>query len=253
LQQRVAIEAFVRNCRAQWVSMDQSKRALYHAWKITRFQHASSEEIKIRDLIMSMECSHIPHTHYACPICWHNFTVHKEASTDGMRKHCYHAHNLMAYQCHDPVTLTLRQMIGQDVMLAANVDSNGLVEKIIVRGNHQQCYYRNCRHKAQNGVGMLGHVQTAHGKHNPADMGIWDIILEHLNEDPDATITDLVGHKEGYICKRKGCGYVAVSEKAMLAHNTRQHRSEAQCARAELTIHLGKAVGKSSLSLRRVL
>jgi hypothetical protein len=67
---------------------------------------------------------------------------------------------------------------------------------------------------------MRGHLETAHHKHHPPDMGIWGIILEHLGHNHDATIADLIGAKEAFICKRKGCGYVAVSEKAMMAHNT---------------------------------
>jgi hypothetical protein len=92
-----------------------------------------------------------------------------------------------------------------------------------------------------NGVGMLGHLNTSHHKHHPADMGMWDIILEHLQHSQDATIVNLIGAKEAFICKHKGCGYVAVSEKAMMAHNIKQHRSEAQWARETLTIQLGKA------------
>jgi hypothetical protein len=38
---------------------------------------------------------------------------------------------------------------------------------------------------------MLGHLETAHRKRNPADMGIWDIILEHLEHDQNSTIADL--------------------------------------------------------------
>jgi hypothetical protein len=158
-----------------------------------------------------------------------------------MRKHCYHAHNVPAYQCHDPITFTLKRMIDQDVMLAAHVDNNGSHEEVIVRGNYQHCYYRDCQHKAQNGVGMLGHMQQSHHKHNPADMGLWDILIDHLAQNHDATIGDLIGHKEAFICKHKGRGYVAISEKAMITHNTQQHRAEAQWARAELGVHLGVA------------
>jgi hypothetical protein len=103
---------------------------------------------------------------------------------------------------------------------------DSLIEKIIVRGNYQQCYYRGCQHKAQNGVGMLGHLETSHHKHHLLGMGICDIILEHLEHNHDATIADLIGAKEAIVRKHKGCGYVAVSERAMMAHNT---------------IHLGKA------------
>jgi hypothetical protein len=119
-------------------------------------------------------------------------------------------------------------MIGQDVMIAAEVDNRGVLEKVIVRGNFQQCYHHNCQHRSVNGVGMLGHLQTAHRKRNPADMGIWDIIIEHLEH-------------EVIICKHPGCGFVAITEKAMLAHNTHQHRAEAQWTTAPLTAHLGVA------------
>jgi hypothetical protein len=37
LQQRVEIEAFVRNRRAQWIAMDQTQRELYNQWKIEHF------------------------------------------------------------------------------------------------------------------------------------------------------------------------------------------------------------------------
>jgi hypothetical protein len=78
LQQRVAIESFVRNRRDQWMSMNQAKRDLYTTWKIEKFGRAKADQILIRDLITSMECLHIPHTHYACSICFRNNTVHKE-------------------------------------------------------------------------------------------------------------------------------------------------------------------------------
>jgi hypothetical protein len=66
LQQRVEIEAFVRNRRAQWVAMNQEKRELYNQWKIQTFvQQRDPNLIRLRDLIMSMQCLHIPHSHYA--------------------------------------------------------------------------------------------------------------------------------------------------------------------------------------------
>jgi hypothetical protein len=190
------VESHVRNRRAQWVSMNQEKRDLYKLGKTQTFTQHPAEEIKIRDLIMSMECLHVPHTYYAYPACWANQSVHREPSELDMRKHCCHAHNIQAYQCHDPITLTLKQMVGQDVMLAADAEANGETERIIVRGNYQHCYYKGCQHKAQNGVGMRGHLETAHHKHNPLDMGPWDIMLEYLAQDPDATIADLIGVKK---------------------------------------------------------
>jgi hypothetical protein len=151
LQQRVEIEAFVRKRCSLWVAMDAGKRELYHQWKIEKFvQQKDPHQILLRDVIMSMQCLEIPHSHYACPICWRNLTVHKEASAEGMRKHCFHAHSLPAYRCHDPITLTLRQMIGQDIMLAAEIGNEGHPDKIIVRGNYQQCYHLNCQHRAVN-------------------------------------------------------------------------------------------------------
>jgi hypothetical protein len=118
-------------------------------------------------------------------------------------------------------------MVGQDVMLAAEIENQGTIEKVIVRGNYQQCYHLDCQHRSMNGVGMLGHLETDHKKKNPPCTGLWDIILEHLKHNHDATIADLIGSHEAVICKHPGCGYVAVSEKAMLAHNSQQHRSEA--------------------------
>jgi hypothetical protein len=247
LQQRVEIEGFVRNRRAQWVAMDQTKRELYNQWKIEKFvQQKDPEQIRLRDLILSMQCLHIPRSHYACPICWHSLTVHKENSADGMRKHCFHAHNLPAYRCHDPITLTLRQMVGQDVMLAAEIENQGTLERIIVRGNYQQCYHLHCQHKSMNGVGMLGHLETDHKKKNPPCMGMWDIILGHLEHNQEATISDLIGAHEAIVCNHPDCGYIAISEKAMLAHNSQQHRSEAQWAKAPLKIHLGTAAPQES-------
>jgi hypothetical protein len=247
LQQRIEIEAFVRNRRAQWVAMDQEKRNQYQQWKLEHFvQQKDPDQIKLRDLMMSMQCLEIPHSHYACTICWHSLTVRKENSTDGMRKHCYHAHNLPAYRCHDTITLTLRSMVGQDVMLAAEIDNQGTLEKVIVRGNYQQCYHLNCQHKSTNGVGMLGHLETDHKKRNPPCMGVWDILLEHLEHNPDATLADLIGSHEAIVCKHPGCGHVATTEKAMLAHNSQQHRSEAQWARAPLKIHLGIAAPQAT-------
>jgi hypothetical protein len=132
-------------------------------------------------------------------------------------------------------------MVGQDIMLAAEIDNQGLPDKIIVRGNYQQFYHLNCQHKSMNGVGMLGHLETAHKKRNPACMGVWDIILEHLEHNPNSTVADLIGTHEAIVCKFPGCGQIAISEKAMLAHNSKQHRSEAQWTKAPLTIHLGTA------------
>jgi hypothetical protein len=213
-------------------------RQLYDLWKAQTFAQKKEEEIKVRDLIMSSECLHLPNAHYACTICWLNQRVHKEPNAVEMRKHCYHAHSLQACKCHDPITLALSRMIGQDVMLSAVLQNE---EKITVRGNYQQCYHRGCQEKSANGVGTKIHMETKHHSSNTPDMGAWDIVLDHLNFNEDTTLADFFGEKQAFIYKHKGCGYVGITEKAMMAHDTQQHQSEAAWERATLTVQLGVA------------
>jgi hypothetical protein len=160
---------------------------------------------------MSMECLSLPHAHYQCPICWLNQSVHREPNAAEMRKHCYHAHSLPACKCHDPITLALSRMIGQDVMLAATLQNE---ERITVRGNHQQCYHRGCQEKSPTGVGMKDHLERKHHSAGAPDMGAWDIVLDHLTHNEDSTLEDFFGEKRAFICKHKGCGFVGITEKA---------------------------------------
>jgi hypothetical protein len=134
LQQGVEIEVFVRNRRALWVAMDAEKRDRYNQGKIERFvQQKDPHQILLRDLIMSTQCLHIPHSHYACPICWHTLTVHREASAEAMRKHCFHAHNLPAYRCHDPITLTLRQMVAKTSCLQQSLTTKDIQTRLLLK------------------------------------------------------------------------------------------------------------------------
>jgi hypothetical protein len=84
LNQRVTVEAHVRFQRAQWIQMSKEQRDLYTTWKNQRYANAKPDEIKVRDLIVSPDCSHLPPSHYACPICWLSQTMHKESTAAGM-------------------------------------------------------------------------------------------------------------------------------------------------------------------------
>jgi hypothetical protein len=114
-------------------------------------------------------------------------------------------------------------------------------ERITVRGNYQQCYHRRCQEKSHNGVGVKTHLEMKHHSPSAPDMGAWDIILDHLNHNEDTTLADLIGEKQAYIGKHKGCGFVGITEKAMIAHNTQQHQAEAAWENAMLTVQLGVA------------
>jgi hypothetical protein len=240
LNQRVAVEAHVRYRRAQWIQMNKEQRDLYTTWKSQRYSNAKPEEIKIRDLIMSPDCLHLPPSHYACPICWLSQTMHKESTAAGMRQHCYKAHSIQASSCYDPFTLALGRMIGNDVMLKA-VFPDPEIGPRIVRGNYLQCYHPGCQEKAVNGVGMRTHLERAHHAHDSLDMGPWDIIMAHLKADPDVTLEGLFGRKQAIACQCHNCGFIGVTEKALIAHNVQQHQNDAKWAKATLCVHLGPA------------
>jgi hypothetical protein len=70
---------------------------------------------------------------------------------------------------------------------------------------------------------MKTHLEMKHHSVNAPDMGAWDII----------------GEKQAYICEHKGRGFVGITEKAKIAHNTQQHQSEAAWEKAMLTVQLG--------------
>jgi hypothetical protein len=66
---RVAIEAHVRNRRAQRIAINKEQRGRYSMRRSRRCADSSADQILVRDLIMSPDCISLPHSDYACPIC----------------------------------------------------------------------------------------------------------------------------------------------------------------------------------------
>jgi hypothetical protein len=138
-----------------------------------------------------------------------------------MRQHCSKAHSIPAKSCYDPFTLALGKMIGHDVMLVAEwPDPNGgpPIHRA-VRGNYLQCYHKGCNHKAANGVGMREHLEKAQKSHDSMDMGGWDIIIDHLFHNSELTLDDLFEKKSANACEGNNCGFIGMTDKAMISHN----------------------------------
>jgi hypothetical protein len=149
--------------------MHKEQRNMYTLWKGMRYADAKSSEIKVRDLVMSLDCLYLPHSHYACPIFWLSHIVHKEPSAAEMRTLVYRSHSIQSNACHDTFTLALRRMLDKDVMLSAEFGQS----KVIIHGNYQQCYYPGFQERSVNGTGMRSHLEKAHNGPDPLpDLGL---------------------------------------------------------------------------------
>jgi hypothetical protein len=194
-----AIERCVRRRREQWTKLSKEDQDRYTIWKTKKFTLRRPGKIKIRDLMMSFECIRMPQVHYGCPVCWEAQAVHREGNVAEMKKHCYQCHQIPARRCHDPFMLAISRMIGKDVTLAATVSDPEVSFECLIRGGYQQCYYPGCQEKVANGAGMKGHLERAHGKEAPPELGGWDILVAHLKKGMDTTLADVFEEKTAWV------------------------------------------------------
>jgi hypothetical protein len=71
--------------------------------------------------------------------------------------------------------------------------------------------------------------------------------MEHLKLDPEVTLDGHFGKKQAIACQNHNCGFIGMTEKALIAHNLQQHQNQEKWAKATLCVQLGQALPMPTL------
>jgi hypothetical protein len=88
---------------------------------------------------------------------------------------------------------------------------------------------------------MREHLERQPKSHDSLDMGGWDIVLEHLYHNSDLTLDDLLEKKSAHVCEGNNCGFIGMTDKAMISHNLQQHQNQEKWTKATLRARVGQA------------
>jgi hypothetical protein len=135
--------------------------------------------------------------------------------------------------------LIVRVPIGKDVALAAVGKEEDAEFAIPIKGNYQQCFYPGCQERCTNGAGMKTHLERAHGKEAPPDLGGRDILVAHLKKGEDITLAQVVEEKTAWICTEPNCGFAGSTEQSVRSHMRMQHQGGTDCRRVVIRLYVG--------------
>jgi hypothetical protein len=219
------LEEMVDRMKNLWKAANEEQRA---AWNETKRQTFGTTDLqtKLIDVICSFESRWIPQEHCACPICWESGSQQRFSNLPDFVNHMKNVHHVGWKNVKDYWCMTFTKVLGKCVYRKITSGPGHLDTEM---GNaFAICPYPKCKHSQDRGSSFIKHFEKEHKHKTVPAMGIWSLIIDHLQASPDANIAQLLNQKSGFACTK--CAFFSNSQRSVEDHCRMKHApGEAEC------------------------